>query len=278
MATKIISASTTIRWGILVTFILMAMFAATVIILPSAFSVGTNICICLIFPSLVFISGFSTIQPTQAGLLEILGTRQETTITEGIVWLPPFTSVTIFDTKEQARDLEEFEIMSVNQISIKVRISYNWRIVDNYKVSLRDINVIDGGLSKLVSSELRSEMLEKKLNDINLINSDKNFNRSIIKACNETAEDKWGIQITELFISAVKPATSSRMAHYESKDKCDEIIVEYAVGNVKNLGITPREALDKYARERENVPSIEYLHHSAQISEMIDRIEKLLKK
>ena len=172
MTTKTISSSSTILWGVLTTISLVITFFVVIAIFTLSFPTWANICICLGLPMLVFISGFTTIEATQTGLLNVFGTRQKTVISEGLAWLPPFTSVTLFDNKEQSTDIGEMELLSINQISMKVKISYNWRVVDNYQVSNLDSNVINRGLSELVRNEVRSEMLNSRLNDINFINAE----------------------------------------------------------------------------------------------------------
>lgn len=170
------------------------------------------------------------------------------------------------------------ELLTANQISMKTKISYNWRVVDIYQVSNLDINVIGNGLTELVKNEVRSEMLSNRFNDINFINSDKSFIRGIVNACNETAKQKWGIEITELFISTIKPTTDGRRDYYEAKTSIDEI-AEDAARIAKILNITPREAFDKYARERnKNFTSVEHIYSGSEISQIISLIEKILKK
>ena len=64
--------------------------------------------------------------------------------------------------------------------------------------------------------------------------------------------------------------------YYESKAKIDEI-AEDAARIAKILQLSPREALDKYARERLKVSSIENIYTLTEISQITSLIEKLLK-
>lgn len=276
MVSQTISSSTTILWGVFTTIILMFIFFIVIAIFPLSFPSWVDITICLGFPTLVFLSGLTSIEATQTGLLNVFGQRQKTTISEGLSWLPPFTSITLFDNKEQSTDLGEIEMLSANHISMKVKVSYNWRIIDNYLVSNLDGNVINRGLSELVRNEIRGEMLNSRMSDVNFVNSNKTFIGAIIKSCNETAKSKWGIEITELFIVTIMPATESMINYYESRAKIDEI-VEDSARIAKILGLTPREALDKYARERLKVSSIEHIYSVNEISRITRLIEKMLK-
>ena len=65
--------------------------------------------------------------------------------------------------------------------------------------------------------------------------------------------------------------------YYESKAKIDEI-AEDAARLAKILNISPKEALDKYARERMKVSSIESIYSLNEISQITSLIEKLLRK
>jgi len=72
----------------------------------------------------------------QIGLLVTLGERRkEHFLSEGIHWLPPFTSLLLFDSKERRLEIPETEALSADSVPIRYAAQVRIRIVNPYNYS-----------------------------------------------------------------------------------------------------------------------------------------------
>ena len=79
---------------------------------------------------------FERLEVGYVGILVILGERsKEYSLTEGIYWIPPFSSVLSFDSRERQLEVPPGEVLSSDNIPIRFKAQLQLRVVDPYLYS-----------------------------------------------------------------------------------------------------------------------------------------------
>jgi len=149
----------------------------------------------------VFLSGFRIIRPFQKGVVERFGKYTRTT-EQGLRYIIPFIEkMRKVDVRERAVDVHPQEIISKDNIVLRVDAIVYYSILDVLKAVYK-IQNYDFAISKLAQTTLRSELGTLELDSI--LSSREKINHDLQNVLDEST-NRWGIDVSKVELQHVDP-------------------------------------------------------------------------
>jgi regulator of protease activity HflC (stomatin/prohibitin superfamily) len=138
-------------------------------------------------------------------LVERLG-RYHRKLIPGLNFIVPLIDSVVMEdtTREQILDIKPQNVITADNVYVEVDGVVNWRIMDMEK-SFYKIDDIQVALANLATVELRANLAERNLEQVNASRSE--MNRTLLQTLNDASKE-WGIEIIRVDIQSITPPES----------------------------------------------------------------------
>jgi regulator of protease activity HflC (stomatin/prohibitin superfamily) len=147
-------------------------------------------------------------------LVERMG-RYHRKLKPGLNFIVPVVDQVVMEdtTREQILDIPEQNVITSDNVYLKVDGVVNWRITDMEK-SYYKIDDISVALKNLTTVELRANIADRPLSET--ISSRSEMNNALLQILNQTTVD-WGVQIIRVDIQSITPPDSVQKSMAEQQ-------------------------------------------------------------